>query len=56
MKTAETNSQERENHKSTKKRQQSSTPIDIGSPKVPIKQRKTTKPAQESLKDWSHAS
>jgi hypothetical protein len=56
MKTVETNSKERENHKSAKKRQQSSTPIDIGSPKVPIKQRKTTNKPQESLNDWSDAS
>ncbi len=55
MKTAETNSKERENRKSTKKGQHS-TYIDIGSPKVPIKQRKTTNNSQESLNDWSHAS
>lgn len=55
MKTAETNSKGRENQKSSKKGQHSGY-IDIGSPKVPIKQRKTTKSVQESLNDWSHAS
>jgi hypothetical protein len=54
MKTVETNSKERENHKSAKKGH--SAYIDIGSPKVPIKQRKTTNKPQESLNDWSHAS
>jgi hypothetical protein len=55
MKTAENNSKERGNQKSGKKVQHSSY-VDIGSPKVPIKQRKTTNKPQESLNDWSHAS
>lgn len=54
MRTAETNSKDQENQKTAKKRHSPS--IDIGSPKVPIKQRKTTNKVQESLNDWSHAS
>ncbi|AFZ00207.1 hypothetical protein [Calothrix sp. PCC 6303] len=41
--------------KSAKKRQQSANSIDIGSPRVPIKQRQT-KQQQETLSDWAHAS
>jgi hypothetical protein len=41
--------------KSAKKRHQSANSIDIGSPRVPIKQRQT-KQQQETLSDWSHAS
>jgi hypothetical protein len=41
--------------KSAKKRQQSSSYVDIGSPKVPIRQNKM-QPKQESLSDWAHAS
>ncbi len=41
--------------KSAKKRQQSSSYVDIGSPKVPVRQQKT-QPKQESLSDWGHAS
>jgi hypothetical protein len=54
MKTAETNSKERKNQNA--KKGQHSAYIDIGSPKVPIKQRKTTNKPQESLNDWSDAS
>jgi hypothetical protein len=41
--------------KSAKKRQQSSSYVDIGSPKVPVRQNKTQL-KQESLSDWAHAS
>ncbi|MBF2064715.1 MAG: hypothetical protein IGS39_09885 [Calothrix sp. C42_A2020_038] len=37
------------------KKQQGSSYVDIGTPKVPIKKR-PTKEAQESLSDWAHAS
>jgi hypothetical protein len=42
-------------HKSAKKRQQSFPHTDIGTPRVPIRQRKT-KQQQELLSDWNHAS
>jgi hypothetical protein len=45
----------KEQTKSAQKRQQSTNSIDIGSPKVPIKQRQT-KQQQETLSDWAHAS
>ncbi|NJL63784.1 MAG: hypothetical protein HC903_20520 [Methylacidiphilales bacterium] len=41
--------------KSAKKRQQSSSYVDIGTPKVPVRQHKT-QPKQESLSDWRDAS
>ncbi|MBW4601218.1 MAG: hypothetical protein KME29_17000 [Calothrix sp. FI2-JRJ7] len=40
--------------KSDKKRQ-SSTYVDIGTPKVPLK-KQSSKESQESLSDWAHAS
>jgi hypothetical protein len=42
--------------KSTKKRQQSFPCMDIGSPKVPVRQIKKTPQQYELLSDWDHAS
>jgi hypothetical protein len=54
MITTQTSSKKAEN-KSVKKKQQSSHQIDIGTPKVPIHQRKTNQ-QYEVLSDWNHAS
>ncbi len=54
MITTQTSSKKAEN-KSAKKKQQSSHHIDIGTPKVPIHQRKTNQ-QYEVLSDWNHAS
>lgn len=54
MTTTQTSSKKTEN-KSAKKKQQSSNHADIGSPKVPVCQRKTNQ-EHEVLSDWNHAS
>lgn len=53
MTTTQTSSKKTEN-KSAKKKQ-SSYHTDIGSPKVPVTQRKTNQ-QHEVLSDWNHAS
>jgi len=53
MTTTQTSSKKTEN-KSAKKKQ-SSNHADIGSPKVPVCQRKTNQ-EHEVLSDWNHAS
>jgi hypothetical protein len=47
-----TNTQEK---KTAKKRQKSFSSIDIGTPQVPVRKRKT-KQEHELLSDWEHAS
>jgi hypothetical protein len=54
MTTTQTAANKTEN-KSAKKKQQSFPRADIGTPRVPIRQRKT-KQQQELLSDWNHAS
>ncbi|WP_413172479.1 hypothetical protein [Anabaena azotica] len=48
-----TNTQE---NKSGKKTKQSFPPVDIGTPKVPVRKSKAKKQERESLSDWEHAS
>lgn len=43
-------------NKSTKKRQQSFSPMDIGTPQVPLRKSKPQKQQHELLSDWEHAS
>jgi hypothetical protein len=45
-----------ENKKSTKQKKQSFPPMDIGSPKVPLRKTKKMKQEHELLSDWEHAS
>jgi hypothetical protein len=54
MITTQTSSKKAEN-KSAKKKQQSSHQTDIGTPKVPVHQRKKNQ-QYEVLSDWNHAS
>ncbi len=44
-----------EERKSTKKKQ-SFPPVDIGTPKVPVRKTKAQNKHSESLSDWEHAS
>lgn len=48
-----TNTQE---NKSAKKAKQSFSPVDIGTPKVPVRKSKAKKQERELLSDWEHAS
>ena len=52
MKIVMKNTQER---KSTKKKQ-SFPPVDIGTPKVPVRKIQAKNKQSESLSDWEHAS
>ncbi len=54
MTTTQTSSKKAEN-KLAKKKQQSSHQTDIGTPKVPVHQRKMNQ-QHEVLSDWNHAS
>jgi hypothetical protein len=54
MTTTQTSSKKAEN-KSAKKKQQSSHHTDIGTPKIPVRQRKMNQ-QHEVLSDWNHAS
>ncbi len=54
MITTQTSSKKAEN-KSAKKKQQSSHQTDIGTPKIPVRQRKMNQ-QHEVLSDWNHAS
>ncbi|MBK1989507.1 hypothetical protein A0J48_018535 [Sphaerospermopsis aphanizomenoides BCCUSP55] len=42
--------------KSAKKTKQSFPPVDIGTPKVPVRKSKAKKLDRELLSDWEHAS
>lgn len=55
MNTTPTSSHNQE-HKSSKKKHQSFPKMDIGTPKIPVRARKQTKPTQELLSDWEDAS
>ncbi len=55
MNTTPTNPNTPEN-RSAKKKHQSFPKTDIGTPKVPVRKRNQTKPAQELLSDWENAS
>ncbi|MEA5617277.1 hypothetical protein VB711_05415 [Cronbergia sp. UHCC 0137] len=48
-----TNTQER---KSVKKKKQSFSPVDVGTPQVPIRKNQAKKQQGELLSDWEHAS
>jgi hypothetical protein len=48
-----TNTQE---NKSAKKTKQSFPPVDIGTPKVPVRKSKAKQQERESLSDWENAS
>ncbi|HLO87453.1 MAG TPA: hypothetical protein VK203_20955 [Nostocaceae cyanobacterium] len=45
-----------ESPKSTKKKKNSFSRVDIGTPQVPIRKTKPQKQQQELLSDWEHAS
>ncbi|MEC4818843.1 MAG: hypothetical protein SAK29_37050 [Scytonema sp. PMC 1069.18] len=55
MTTTQINTNQQE-HKSTKKRQKSFCPTNIGTPLRPLRPRQTKQEDHELLSDWSHAS